>query len=290
MFVASRSCPSWSLYALLLGSLLHFSSLPTAADDFYWINPTGGVASDPENWNPESVPGDGDVAIFDLGTTGYFVVGEFLNGVPEIQVNNDELIYYSFNSFDVERFSIGHAAGSVGAVSVDLFDLNINLDSLPASPDGGLWVGEHGNGTLDISDSADVNVVGQIVVGDGEEAVGSIIVDGTWFGDPGGTGGNHLLSTTIARRGTGSLDATSGSIVNLTGAFVVGQETGSQGSVTVDETQIGSLGFGSTDLTSTTIGAAGSGSLAATNESSVLLQGTFIVGRDAGSQGGGDGR
>ncbi len=284
MFVASRSRPSWSLYALLLGSLLHLSSPQSAADDFYWINPTGGVASDPENWNPEGAPGDGDVAIFDLGTTGYEFLGNFLNGVPEIQVNNDELIYYSPVSFDVERFSIGHAAGSVGTVTVDAFDLMIN-NSDPASPDGGLWVGEHGNGTLDISSSAFVNVVGQIVVGDGEEAVGTIIVDSTEIGDLGLTDGNHLLSTTIARHGTGTLSATNRSAVSLTGTFVVGQEAGSLGTVTVDNSLLGWTGFSIAALTSTTIGAAGMGSLSATDGSGVVLTGTSVVGQYSGSQG-----
>ncbi len=89
----------------------------------------------------------------------------------------------------------------------------------------------------------------------------------------------------VGVNGAGTLGISANSIFNIVGRLDVGQNAGSQGSVTVDGSTLGTPGFGGTSLESTIIGDEGNGALLATNNSKVNLNGPFVVGQAANSQG-----
>jgi len=71
-----------------LGSLA-----PVAPTDFNWVGGAGGDGdwNSAQDWNPQSVPGGADIAIFATGDSGYTVTGNATIGA--IQVNGDELTF-----------------------------------------------------------------------------------------------------------------------------------------------------------------------------------------------------
>ncbi len=67
--------------------------LPVPPTNFNWVGGAGGSGNwnSPQDWNPHSVPGGADTAIFDTGDTGYIVTGNATIGA--IQVSGDELTF-----------------------------------------------------------------------------------------------------------------------------------------------------------------------------------------------------
>lgn len=59
-------------YSIGLLIALAATSLP-AANNITWTNAAGGNFQTPGNWNSNTVPGTGDVAVFDLTSTPYTV-------------------------------------------------------------------------------------------------------------------------------------------------------------------------------------------------------------------------
>ena len=154
-----------------------------------------------------------------------------------------------------------------------------------SSAAGGLTVGVDGTGTLTKSGNGNVNIAGHLVVAQNADSQGTITLNDSTLGTPGFGNPLGMTSATIGLGGTASLAATNHSLVNLAGPFVVGQNAGSHGTVTVDNSTLGTPGFGGPEMTSATIGGAGTGSLAVTDGSRANLVGPFTVGQMAGSQG-----
>ncbi len=251
----------------------------TFAADFFWANPAGGSFDLPGNWSPSGPPTPGSNTVFNLGSSGYAVGSGIHSATTNIQINNDTLI----GLYDATTLSVGNAPLSQGTVSINGTDLDVNVEASSAA--GGLTVGVDGSGTLAESSSGQVNVVGHLVVAQNADSQGAITVDGSRLGTPGFGNPLGMTSATIGLGGTGSLAATNNSVVNLAGPFVVGQNAGSHGTVTVDKSTLGTPGFGGPEMTSATIGGAGTGSLSLTNEAGSTLLDHSPSGQVAGSQG-----
>lgn len=161
--------------------------------------------------------------------------------------------------------TIGNASTGEGLVTVG------GLGSL-FSVTGELSVGRYGEGTLEITNSGEVEVDDDVKIGIQSGSMGAITVDGD----------GSLLSVsndlTVGVDGEGTLEVTAGGMVDASDDVFIGDSTG-MGAVTVD---------GANSLLSVAdflgVGYAGTGSLTISNGGSVLAYSVTIA-VDAGSTG-----
>ncbi len=228
--------------ALLTCSQIH-------AADILWDDISGGLFSDPNNWNPTQVPTTGDDAIFDLNAdpNGYtvtfdgnetntrlilntdvvmFDLGGFTytldgadmvdRGVTLGDVSSDLAILDLFNGMlDSQNAVIGNALGATGFAIV-------NIDATWTNSLN-LFVGKAGDGNLDIFGTVSNHFA---VIAELPGSTGTALVDGSgsWMNS------GQLL---VGESGNGTLAITGGGTVSSTTGHV-GFDPNSTGSVTVD--------------------------------------------------------
>ncbi|MCL2347631.1 MAG: hypothetical protein FWC50_05145, partial [Planctomycetaceae bacterium] len=121
---------------------------------------------------------------------------------------------------------LGYNAGSTGAVTVD--GTGSLLESMGTSGMDGLYVGNSGTGTLEITGGGKATSAGGIYIGNQINSSGTVTVDGT---------GSLLESTgsilTVGNSGTGFLSLTDGGVVIADGNINIGYGSSGIGTVTI---------------------------------------------------------
>ena len=180
---------------------------------------------------------------------------------------------------------IGSQAGSHGTVTLaGRANLNVNP---PQNNSMALVVGASGTGTLSVS-SGRVTLSDQMIVAQNALSQGTVTLDGANSTLTTPTAGNlNMSGLTVGMGGNGSLSLANGASATIAGPFTIGQNAGSQGSLSVAGTNslLTPPGFGSSDITSVTVGASGVGSLSVTGGATAKLSKQVVIGQNAGSQG-----
>jgi T5SS/PEP-CTERM-associated repeat protein len=216
------------------------------------------------------------------------------------------------NAFDDTNMIVGADQDATGVVSVDGAFGFLVAQSEPGASDGTLTIGQDGDGTVDVTDTANFYTA-TAILGKNSGSTGTLDVENsTWSGSAltvgqSGTGDATIaagstmvfMSMTVGAFNHGSIDVTGGSQVTpeLT---VLGAQSGATGDATVDASTwlgitltIGQSGTGSasveagstmTLLTDLTVGSSGTGSIDVTGTSQVTTT-TAILGEQSSSIG-----
>lgn len=218
---------------------------PSAGALHLWISDTGGVYHDPANWDLVAVPGAGDTALFDLGTS-YAVQTGAAASLGLLVVDSDDVDLALGATFTAAGLALGDGAGNHGALRVTGGTLAVPsgtaLVRIGKDPDsvgdlvisGGatfssmqqVLIGDGGDGSMIVEPGASAVCSGLVQLGDDPGAVGLAEVQG-----PGATwsaGGEMFIgnngSATVTVSGGGTLQ---------TARAKIGDEIGSSGLVTV---------------------------------------------------------
>lgn len=277
------------------------------SDDYYWDNPAGGLYGEPNNWDPNGVPG------FEGADTVWFSLPGAYTVSFDMDCNNDTLyadgsdvtldldghIYSIDYSPDGSRsavigktgtssltvthgivhsreVSIGQFSGAVGSLALmgsgsqwgTMFDENWH----------GVWLGEDGDATLSIQDDAFFNH-GHGLSAFGIESDAVIEVNGLdsqWYVD--GQFDMSIWGRTV-------VDIRNGGLVNI-GKLTMGLESGSIAEINVDSSNQheSELQMHANWETSLTIAKQGH-AVVRLYASKLWNQGTMIIGENPGSDG-----
>ena len=181
-----------------------FEISPAQAADFSWANPVSGDFSDPTSWNPAGPPGPSDTAIFNLGSAGYGVLSSLQDTLQQLQVNNDTVTFIDTLSFP----------------------LIVTGTTLPAISFGNNS-GDVANVTLDRSLQGVNDAVGY--------AAGSQATVKLGFGNTSWSDTNLY----VGYAGQGSVNLSIFSTLSSSNSAVLGYQTGSQGTVTLNNAGAG---------------------------------------------------
>ncbi len=246
------------LAVLMTLTALAVGTPSAVADERFWINPQGGMYHDPANWDAGGIPGSSSTAVFNLFSLYAVVFGQDAD-VFALRVVNDKVIFDMDGStlraigesppqitvgsepdsgfsgrlsvlqgvlISVEA-SIAPQPGSIGAVEI----AGQGAEWLLPGPFGRLFVGDFGDGTLEILGDASVSVGELARIGVEAGARGSLIIAG-----PGSTftinqGGNIFM---VGHHGHGELFILDGGKA-FTGNQIVNiaRSVGSSGTVVV---------------------------------------------------------
>jgi len=179
-------------------------------------------------------------------------------GTGTLGISNGGVVGSTTNTY------VGVVAGGTGSVTVSGLGSRLNSS-------GFMRVGQTGNGTLQISDSA-VVTNGQAFVGYDSSSVGLVTVSGT------GTQWNSSADLTVGFSGNGRVNVSNGGAVAST-LGTIGAGANSTGAVTVD-----GAGSSWTNSGVLTVGNSGSGALTISNNATVSAA-SARAGVAAGSQG-----
>ncbi len=276
------------------------------ADDYVWDNPAGGLYGEPNNWDPNGVPG------FDGGDTVWFTLPGAYTVTFDMDRNNDALYadgsdvtlnldgysysldYSSEGSRSVvigqngtssltlnnglvhsREVSIGQFSGAVGSLALSgsetewgtMFDENWH----------GVWIGEEGDATLAVLDNAFFNHGhGLSAFGMDSDAVIEVNgIDSEWYVD-----GQFDMSI----YGNTTVDISNGGMVNI-GKLTMGLERSSSAQIDITgENQATELQLHAYWENSLTIGKKGLATIRLYG-SKLWNQGTMTLGENAGSSG-----
>ncbi len=212
----------------------------------------------------------------EIGATGDLVVGAAGTGMISLTGQSGTQVEGAGGADVI----IGRDAMSQGTV-------NLSGSNLTASGST-LTVGQGGNGSLSVAAGGQVTIKSALMVGQnaGSQGMLSITGSGSTLGSE-GLFNYQETSTTIGGAGQGSVSIAAGASAILNGPLVIGQDAGSNGSLSLDGTHstLAPSGSGSPPRLALTVGAAGQGSMSITNGATASLGDQIIVARDAGSQG-----
>ncbi|HEY4313071.1 MAG TPA: PEP-CTERM sorting domain-containing protein [Pirellulales bacterium] len=277
--------------------VLAFEISLAVAADYSWANPVSGDFDGPTNWTPAGgPPGANDTAIFNLGSTGYTVSSTLADTLQQLRVDNDTVTFQSIsgrslsatgttlpaisfgnNSGDVANVTlnrplkgvndaVGYAAGSQATVTLGSGNVSWT--------DTNLYIGYAGQGTVNLPISSTLSSTNSMVLGDQTGSQGTVTV-----GNSGAA--VNTSSLIVGGSGTGKLSVTAGSI-GFKNQMIVGQNAGSTGTATLD-------GKNSTFVVNSganlIVAQDGQASMSLTNGAAGILNGTLVIGQDAGSQG-----
>ncbi|CAN7751283.1 autotransporter outer membrane beta-barrel domain-containing protein [Variovorax sp. LjRoot175] len=249
-----------AMAAVLLGGAVGSMLAPSAAlAQSIWNVSTGDWAT-AANWSG-GVPAAGTLTIIGNGTgiatlgtssaatgaTGALIVGHTANGA--LVVRNGSTLTSNSN------VQIGNVAGTTGTFTVD-------GSGSTFTGSGTITVGDSGTGTLSIIGGGAVSGA-TFIIGNTSTGTGTVTVDGV------GSSVNGTGVLVVGSAGTGTLSIANGADVATSSNIVVGNVSGSAGTVTVDGS--GSTLTGASGLT---VGNAGAGNLAISNGAAVVSGGT----------------
>ena len=181
---------------------------------------------------------------------------------------------------------VGQNADSIGSITVD--NSTFGTPGFGSHDLASVTIGGAGQGSLSITNGSRANLTGPFTVGQASGSEGTVTVDGTKavLGVP-GFGSADFGPATIGAGGKGSLAITGGGAVYLNGAWKIGQDSGSEGSIVVDGTgsKLTPPGFGSNALTSFAVAASGHGALTVTNGGQAKIPVSVTIATSVGSQG-----
>lgn len=226
----------------------------SGAEQVYFWSGLDGAHADPSNWEPEGVPGQNDLAIFDKDAFRYSVsfsearIGQawvergnsvrFPGGAlaltgtdpnkPSLVVGNDAIDYAEL------RLREGHQLDTVNTVigRRELPDPDVNygfvwLGNGQWRNTGRLVVGQAGRGRLLVSDQFSS---GELIAGDGMSGIGVVEVATARNFDPDAEPVAALGNVAIGREGVGLFEVYGPDWV-ASGDVVLGAESGSEGTL-----------------------------------------------------------
>jgi T5SS/PEP-CTERM-associated repeat protein len=288
------------MHLAVAGAAIGLIVFGAPADDVWWIDPDGGLFSDPLNWSTGNVPGPGDYLYFDLASL-YEVQLTGDVTVDKVSVLNDRLTLdlggFTFaldfpglqlvvggdpptglagrltvfnGTFQTRRVDIAPDPDSVGAVEFAGPDASWDLSEY-------LFIGNEGAGSLDVINGASLVVGDDIWIGREVGATGALAVVG-----PGSTVTEDVMGILmqIGSYGSGSLFITNGGRVEMQYGYVhIARYAGSCGSVSVS----GQGSFWKTELDH--IGMRGPGYLEVTDGGTVMSTAvdSWVAWEDTGS-------
>ncbi|WP_424239031.1 autotransporter-associated beta strand repeat-containing protein [Achromobacter sp.] len=219
-----------------------------------------GVVSNGSGFVGRQVGSTGHVTVSGTGAqwTNSSGLSVGFSGTGTLGISNGGVVRSTTNTY------VGVAAGGTGTVTVS--GLGSQLNST-----GFMRVGQTGNGTLQISDSA-VVTNGQAFVGYDSGSVGLVTISGA------GTQWNSSADLTVGFSGNGRVNVSNGGAVAST-LGTIGAGANSTGAVTVD-----GAGSSWTNSGVLTVGNSGSGALTISNNATVSAA-SARAGVAAGSQG-----
>ncbi|MCH7846880.1 MAG: hypothetical protein IIB53_00830 [Planctomycetes bacterium] len=246
------------LAVLMTLTVLAVGMRSAVAAERFWINPQGGMYHDPANWDGGGIPNSSSTAVFNLFSLYAVGFGQDA-ALFALRVVNDKVI------FDMDGWTLGAIGGSPPQITVGsepdsgfsgrlsvlqgvLISVEASIAPQPGSIGaveiagqgaewllpgafGRLFVGDFGDGTLEILGDASVSV-GQLArIGVEAGARGLLIVDGQGSTFTINQGGNIFM---IGHKGHGELFIFHGGKV-FTGNQIVNiaRSIGSSGSVVV---------------------------------------------------------
>ena len=178
------------------------------------------------------------------------------------------------------QIEIGSAAGSQATVAIPNGTLTTNPPFIFNPPPGQIVVGSAGIGTLNLG-TGTVSSSGTFVIARDATSQGTVALNSA-----GGTLQSLGTGLTVGQQGDGSLTLSSGAQAKVAGAVKVGQDAGSEGSISVSGPNTTFSGANDNlQMTSITIGQSGQGSMSITEGGAARLRGTLVLGENAGAQG-----
>ncbi len=284
-------------------SLLTSVACPVRADDFSWsaTAPSFGDFDTPSNWTPAVPPGIADTAIFNLGSASDTVYITTFASINMLQVDSGAVelagLPLSVNSTTSPSISFGNSAGDVANVTLSC-SLSSKSDAIGYAPlsqatttlegswqDSNQYVGYAGTGTLNLVNAASVNTTSE-VIGDQVGSQGTVTLTDssslTVTPPPA-----NAASLVVGASGNGTLSVTGGATVTVSNQMVIAQNAMSQGIVTVGGrgASLDNAGTGNVQMTGVIVGMGGDGSLLINAGAHANLDGTIVIGQNAGSQG-----
>ena len=226
--------------------------------------------------------GTGTLNISDGGTvgaSGYTAIGQFSGGNGTVNLTGSGSSLTTTTSFfvgdagtGVLNISDGSTVDTIGTTVVGLDSLGNGTLSVTGTgsiftANDNLGVGIEGTGTIDISSGGSVDTVGSTVLGSLSGGSGTVTVTGS------GSSLTSSIDLLVGEEGTGVLNISAGGSINTVGETVLGNQSGSSGTVTVTGSD--------SNLTSSVellVGVNGTGTLNIENGGSVNSLGLAAIG------------
>jgi T5SS/PEP-CTERM-associated repeat protein len=234
----------------LCACCLTAASLSSHAVPTYWADDTGGTFNDPTNWTGGILPGVGDEAVFELGSTYSINFSATPSNNQKLLIRNDDVSFdlggYSYTltsgAFPQASLIVGELNGDIGQLTVtngtvstyhtlvgdqagSNGTLNISTGGVLGAA-GVLRLGWSGTGTLNINDGGTVTNNSNSILGNSNGATGNAIVDGA--GSSWTTGVQY-----IGYSGEGNLTVQNDALVTINGPQYLGYQNGASGDMSI---------------------------------------------------------
>lgn len=287
---------------------LALSAASLEAEEFSWTTPVSGNSADPNNWSPQGVPGPLDTAVFDLGSSGY-TVNLPPHEVARLRLKNDTLTLKGWGIAANDKLGVaiqfGANDGDVSAVTLDGAYLYGSRISIAEHANSNVTINFNRGGiSTDWPFGSRDRSTDELVVGAGGKAtlhLGEGTLDSTKaivLSRDSNSEATIDLQRGLIRAETGlvvgnagkaSIDAESGSRLELGRELTIGNEAGSEGRLSIDGVgsrfDLSGRVSSAPPIKGTTIGASGKGELSITGGTSARLSGTAVVGQNEGAEG-----
>jgi len=256
---------------------------PTPSPGIQWNNPAGGDFHTATNWDPQTVPGSSDTAVFGLQVPYSVDVGTATTN--RLEIRNGDLTFT--DGFD---YSVNDITFAPSGIVLDNAKLTLGVGALEGAH---MLIGESAASQVDLLEGAIINLTGSLQVGGPGEGIlnstdGGIVLSGegriatgvgggtaTFSGFPSGWSSGNL---SVGFSGNGTLAIESGAGVTSDGGFV-GFEAGSSGAVTIVGDPLGSDPQSNWTCANLTIANNGGGAVAADSQGELIVTSQLTVGQ-----------
>ncbi len=196
-----------------------------------------------------------------LSNTAAIIIGDYSTG-------NGTLLVQSQGTVESGDATLGNQAGAIGTATVT------GLDSL-WTVDGDLTVGNSGQGTLTLSNSAQITTTGDAILGSQSGSTGTATITDA------GTQWQINGELKVGDKGNGTMSVENGGLVSLAGNLAIA-DGGGTSTLTLDGNGSRLIASG----TSVTIGGQGDGTLIVQNAADAIFSGAGVsLGEKAGGTG-----
>lgn len=275
------------------------SSISLFANSIAWYNPNGGDFQVAANWNPSTVPGTGDTAIFgstpatSQGMTVYFD-SSVTNTAVDVQ-NGPLTLIVSNNTYTVTQSlssGLSMIVGDVFPPTAQPGNANLTLYSGTISAQA-VGIGVGGTGSLTVNDGATLNNADTMSVGGGVNQTGTLIIakGGTVnstntssvnaIGNDSGSSGTVLIpggtwtsnsTLYVGAQGTGTMTVSNGGTGSNVGVLAIGAYPGDEGELRLSDTGTTWSSTATTGAGQVNVGDGGNGTLVVTNNATLSSQ------------------
>ncbi len=185
------------------------------------------------------------------------------------------------------QVQVAEFTGSQGTFTLDGAAAALTIQTVGNSTLAGLYVGQGGKGSMTVSDGASVTMTGPIGIGVNTGSNGSLAISGANSLLAPGSGNSQIMGLSVGNSGVGSFSVTAGAKAEPAGQITVGNNTGSQGTFTIDGTgsQVTGANSGSNKITGFMVGNSGQATASITAGGQLLGAGAIAIGNGAGGKG-----